>query len=384
MKKLFYLCIFLLILFSILVVADGLGDSGTAYITNVNSSLTILSTVDGTTNLVVTGTTRATERALVFITINSVRYALGEVNTSFRDASNGTSNASFRNLIQAIDLDQKKAIFDIKLASRGSGILTMYILKNTTDNALVLCEGATISGNVGHGCVDAVEVTKERIIYPNGDTGGYTVTSYTDSTTGLDYWKVYGVTGTGIQSVFVDLGSGDVSKIATKEKFVSLDEESSKKYVSNLNVEYYVEFKGKKYLFVVKEIDSQNKYASVFVEALGESFSVSKGDSKDFDLDGDGETDVVFTVVKLEYPFIYAELSVYEPVEEITFVAKEKVAEDARDPILEYSGGIWSRFLKTVETSKTTFLLVVLSVLIIVVAFTYIGKKVLGKIWKAT
>lgn len=383
MKKLFYFYVFLLILFSINVIADGVGDAERAYVTNAASSLTILSAVDGT-NLIGRGTTRATERALIFRTINSVRYAIGETNVSFRNQSNSTSNATIANLVQLLDLDLKTVIFDIKQVSRGSGILTMYILKNDSDNALVICEGATERGNARQGCASASEVTQEATIYPKGYTGSYTVSSYTDATTGLSYWKVYGMTGTGMQSISIDLGGGVVNKIASKENYVSLDEQSFKKYISNLNVEYYVMFQGKKYLFIINEIDPNNEYASLNVQDINKNINVKAGDSEEFDLNNDGELDVIFHVTKLEYPFIYAEISTYVSEKAIEFTSKEKDAEVQNERLSDYPGGIWSRFLKTVQTSKMTLYLLVLAVVIIAGVFGFIGTKVMKKIWKAT
>ena len=176
-KKLFFILMWVL-LYPLIASAGGVGDPDTGYVTNLGSDLTVLA-ADNAANLATTGTTSATERAIIFRTINGTRRAVGAVNISFRNESNSTSNASLANLGYEITLAEKKVIFNVNQVGRASGTLTIYMQKYSADNAIVVCEGATLRGNVGLGCAYASEVTKERTIYPVGDTGSYAVTTAT-------------------------------------------------------------------------------------------------------------------------------------------------------------------------------------------------------------
>lgn len=321
-------------------------------------------------------------RVLSRLRDGGLRYPIGEVNLSFRDGSDNARNVSLTNLISEIDITNRKVLYDVSSISAASGTLTMYIEKVPGYNAISICEGATEMSDVGEDVCAAGGGTP-KIIFPGGDTKGYTVTTFSDSLTGKEFWKVYGVTGTGLQLFNVLFGGSGGPDFIEQGGSIDLDEEVSKDYVSKENVEYYVIIEGISYLVTVDYVDSESRYASFYVESMDKSFVVYEKDVENFDFNLDGSVDATLVVDNIDYPHVYAELSVFQPTEKFEFAPREKEVVGKRG-IFTGRGGIWSRFVEIAEGSWWQVLLMFGLLVLVVVFFGIIGWKLISKMWRAT
>ena len=141
-------------------------------------------------------TTKTTEDVLTKLERSGVNYPVGKTEIIFKNDSGDVLNPSIENLVSLIDRNQHKVVYDVSNVPLATGPITIYIEKFEGFNAIHICEGADELPKVGPGVCAAlggIPIT----IFPGGDTKGYTVTSYYDSSIGRDFWKVEGLTGTG-------------------------------------------------------------------------------------------------------------------------------------------------------------------------------------------
>ncbi len=327
-------------------------------------------------------TTKTTEDVLTKLERSGVNYPVGKTEIIFKNDSGDVLNPSIENLVSLIDRNQHKVVYDVSNVPLATGPITIYIEKFEGFNAIHICEGADELPKVGPGVCAAlggIPIT----IFPGGDTKGYTVTSYYDSSIGRDFWKVEGLTGTGLQLFNVLFGGAGGPDFIGEGESIDLDEEISKEYVSKEKIEYYVIVDDISYLVTVDYVHSESEYASFYVESMGKSFVLYEGDVENFDFNLDGEIDATLDVENIDYPHVYAELSLFQPTGKFEFVPREKeVAE--KGGVYSGKGGIWSRFIEIAEGSWWQVLLMFGLLVLVVAFFGLMGWKLISKIWRAT
>ncbi|MBT4577131.1 hypothetical protein HOB91_02260 [Candidatus Woesearchaeota archaeon] len=318
-----------------------------------------------------------TQRALVKYTVDEIQYLLGEVDVTL------TSNVILKSdkLTRLLDISDKKVIFKIDdSVSVVSGDLTMYILKDSGDS-IVVCGGALTAANVGVGCGTESGITEEVIRLNGGYTGRYTVESR--SWNGNDYWKIEGITGTGIHTFSQDFGGGDDSNILTKDEIVNLDQgEGQRSITSREDIEFFILFEGKKYKMMMRSIDPNNEFGSLFVESKQNTLPFVVDDLIDLDLNQDGNFDVTLEIKDISYPDVYLDIRLFE--EDFKLEAKIKNSKDSKQGSTFSSGGIWSRFVKDANASETQLILLFGFSIVVLILFVLVGGKLISKIWRAT
>lgn len=318
-----------------------------------------------------------TQRALVKYTVDGTEYLLGETDVTL------TSSVILKSskLTRSIDIDSNKVVFKISDVPVVSGDLTMYILKDSGDS-IVVCGGALTTANVGVGCGTNSGITEEVIRLNGGYTGRYTVESR--SWGGNDYWKIEGITGTGIQTFSQDFGGGDILNIVTQDEIVNLDQgEGLRSITARENIEFFILFEGKKYRTMVRSVDPNNNFGSLFIENKQNTIPFIKGDFIDLDLDLNGKKDITLEVKGISYPDV--SLGVFLFVEEFKLEvnAKKDIQETKQDSAFS-SGGVWSRFVSDANASETQLIVLFGFSSLVLIFFVLIGGKLISKIWRAT
>ena len=311
--------------------------------------------------------------------VGEVEYPVGQVLLNFRDVNDSPQNASLAELTIDIDIDDRKVLYEVSGVGAALGNIDMFIEKNSEYNAIHICEGASLLATVGDSLCAANGGTPTTI-FPRGDTKGYTVSTFSDTLTGKDYWKVEGLSGTGLHLFNILFGGAGGPKTVKEGGTLDLDDEPEKEYVSKEKIEYFIRFEEKNYRFVVNYLDSESKYASIYSEEGDYSFIVSKEDTEEFDFNGDGTVDVLLKILDLDYPHVYAELLVIEPKKEYGSFEKSEKTKKTR----EYTNvGMWSKFVKLAGGTWSQILTFFLLLVLVVGFFGVIGWKLLSKIFNA-
>jgi len=381
--KILYLILICFVFSSLSVFAGGVGEGESAYVVEVPISLRVVAEDDGT-DLEERGTVSSSERIKIYKTVGETEYVLGETTISFRNSENQVSNADLSDLLTDYDADNNIAVLRASSVPRASGTLSMYIPKKSVNNAIVICEGARAASQVSQGCSANSVVTSEVLLFPPNGDETYSFSTYDEA--GISYWKVDGIEGTGIQTVSINLGGGsDPSNFLEKGETLYLTEESID-YISNINVEYYIDIDGKSYLFLLKYVDPENRFASLYVEVLNDTFIVYKNDVEEFDLNFDGLPDVSYEVLNLDFPFVTAEINKYvkEETQVIDFDTKEKEAVEPSEVNYESSGGIWANYIKNSGLTRSQFFSLIVLGLMFVILMVAFGRQVISMIWKST
>lgn len=377
-KLLFVMMVSFLIVIPI-VFAPGLGGGDPTYIiaVPVDADYVVVHNDQPNKNSFTGIESGVTQRALVKYTVDGEQFLLGEINVTL------TSNVVMKSavLTRHFDISENKAIFKIAdSVSVVSGDLTMYVLKDSGDS-IVVCGGALTAANVGTGCGSEPGITEEVIRLNGGYTGRYTVESR--SWNGRDYWKVEGITGTGIQTFSQDLGGGDDTNILTQDEIVNLDQGDGKRSVtSREDIEFFILFEGKKYRMMMRSIDPNNEFGSLFVDIKQNTIPFVVDDLIDLDLNQDGDLDVTLEIEGISYPDVNLHVRLYE--EEFKLEAKIKDAKDSKKGSTFSSGGIWSRFVEDANASETQLLLLFGFSIVVLILFVLIGGKLISKVWRAT
>ncbi len=325
-------------------------------------------------------TNKSNITVLTRLDVGGIEYPTGQVNINFRDLNDTPKNASLANLVVNLDLTNKKVLYHVSDVPAASGNLDIYIENDPDYNAIHICEGAELLATIGDELCAANGGTP-KTIFPRGDTKGYTVTSVHDPLTNKDYWKVEGLSGTGLQLFNILFGGAGGPDTIEEGGTLDLDEDVEKEYVSKENIEYFVRFEEKDYRFVVNYVDSESQYASIYSHEGDYSFIVSKGDEELFDFNKDGTSDVRLNIIELDYPHVYAELLVIEPKKEQgIFERSEKI-----DRTREYPSniGIWSKFVKLAGGTWTQVITFFVLLILVVGFFGVIGWKLISKIFNA-
>jgi hypothetical protein len=381
--KFFYLILVFIIISCFFVSAAGIGGGSNSKIINAHSSLRFVAVDDGT-DLEVDGTTSASEKVKIYKTVNGVEYVLGETTISFRDSLNRASDADLVDLTTDYSVASNIALLRDADVARASGNIAIYIPKIETHNAIAICEGSRSVGQVFQGCASLGVVIKEVLLFPPNGDGTYSFSSHEEA--GRKYWRVDGMSGTGIQTVSINFGGGLVNQnFLEKGETIYLDE-GVKEYVTNINLEYYVNVGGKDYLFLLDYVDPENRYASIYIEALNDKFVVYKNDVEEFDLDLDGKPDVIFEVVNVDFPLLFAKLVKYSTKESavLNFDSKEKESSIQKSDVYESSGGIWSNFIKDAGLTRSQFFSIMVLGIMFMAVMVVFGKQIISMIWKAT
>ncbi|GEM_PF-1237358 len=377
-----------LVLLSLLLILPvisgaGLGGGGAGarnFVVDVPGNFVALANRDLGVDLEVDGTVRANERVFLHKTIDGVNYPVGRFTLSFRINDIGV-DPSLDDIIALLDVDAKKAVIDIGDVSQASGLVDLYIPQTPGDNAIVVCTNSLNLAGTYKGC-GGIDGIVEKWIYPGGYTGDFPVTEYVDDGIVTPFWRVADLTGTGIFSFFVNYGGGEET-IIEEGGNIDLDIVTFYTYTSNENIEYTITVNEVDYLFVVDYVDPQNEYASVYIATLDTSFTLDEGGVENLDLDGGGEIDMTFEITTLDYPLVHAKVALFQPLALPTFAPREKDATDSKG-IFSSSGNVWTRLLETKDITEGKLTLAVVSVLLVLLFFVFVGGKLLGKVWKAT
>ena len=327
----------------------------------------------------------------VLFTYNSggTRYVAAEATVNF-----GTDEETINlaNLTSEVDVDENKAVFHLDVGEVAQDLFSkgirapwsIYIPRDSSHNKLTICNGARGLTEVYRGCSAQANVTSEEEIKLGISNDDYTMTTVTYTLDGVSttYLKVSSFSGTGVKSFSVAYGGEGTPEVLEEGSTINLDERSSRMYTSRKNIEHYVLVGGEKYLFLVEYVDENNEYATVYVEALDNSYTFSEGESEEFDLDGDGESDVALDVTEINYPEVYLDVRVYSKGEGLEFPDREKVKSGEEK---DYSdvGGIWSIFLKMTYGARVQLLSLLIFFTLVVLFFVLVGGKMLSKVWKS-
>jgi hypothetical protein len=344
-------------------------------------------------------TQNATHRVLFSKTVDDVEYPVADFDVTY--GCDGDS-FEFTDLVVDLDIDENKIIIH-EADSRITGSKSLFIQKLGTlgHNRIVVCENATDITQVHEGCAGYPTVTKETLINPSTYSGEFTIDEqeeeeieeieamqqFGDSAilTLDDYWKVEGVTGTGVGSFFTEsIGGEGTTEVLEEGSTLNLDEDTSLDYISRKNVEHYVLFGGKEYMLTVEYVDSNNEYASVYIENLEKSITLSSKDQEEIDLDSDGEIDMILEVTQIDYPEVYFTTSVLLKEQEFDLSPREKTIRNTErgchSPCYD-EGGVWNVFVKMTQEKRVQLLSLMIFFTFVVLFFVLVGGRVLSKIW---
>ncbi|MDP3917326.1 MAG: hypothetical protein Q8Q42_03495 [Nanoarchaeota archaeon] len=389
--KLHFLILSLVVIMASSVVAlGGIGGGGGGLpgpivpvkkVVGVDDSIDMVLASDETVSLVYNGTTSTSKlSAVIKVTSGSSDYRIGKVNVDF----SALGDVDLSDMVSTFNAADNVAVLDISEESEASGMNIMYLPRVEGHNAIVICEGAGSEANTGQGC-SANEGVTEKVIYPNGYTGDYTVTSVVIDE--IEYWQISGISGTGLQSYFVNLGGGSEPVITPTGKIIDLEKSTFEKVYANSGNEYVVRFNGVKYNFKINGVEMNSEYVSVYFLSEEKTYKFHKDDYQNFDLDKDGELDMVFLVSDIVYPQAEITISYYTEGIDINNIYRKSISEKTETEIKEgisaYSGTIWSRFFKSDVESKKDLMWFFAGFVLVVVFFGVLGGKIISKIWHA-
>jgi hypothetical protein len=412
MKKLSILLLFL-ICFSFVVMADGPVplDCTSAVISTLPDDTKGYIYDDEELGCDITSCSQSeTHKILISKTVDEVEYPVGDFDLSYGCTGDGIG---LSDMVVDLDPDENTILFhfdDERVVSTKSMFINS--IGSFGHNRIVYCEGATDISQIHEGCGGYPDITKEVVIRPGIFTGGNTVLDTQteeeeeegpaelevvpvmeqgapDEEISLEgYWKVEGITGSGIGSYFVESIGGEGSPGVLEEgSSLNLDDDSTRDYVSRKNIEHYVIFEGKEYSLSVDYIDLENQYASVYVKELGKSITLSSNDREEIDLDGDGENDIILEVTNIDYPEVYLTTSLIVKEQELVGLAKEKTTslreKGCHSPCYD-QGGIWKVFVKMSHEGRVQLLSLMIFFTLVMLFFVLTGGKVLSKVWRAT